>query len=124
MTLGALINQFMNEHNVSMRRFAQMAGVSHSYISYLVNGSKPNGEPLVPSIDKYRAIAKAMGIDVNDLIAMVDDDIAWGSGDKKGLTVEELRIINLYRIASERDKELIRTILKQNDSNISLSDVS
>jgi len=126
MTLGALINQYINEHKISMRRFATMANVSHSYIAYLVNGAKPDGTPLVPSIDKYRSIAKAMGIDVNDLIGMVDDDIAWGSGDRKdnSMTIEELRIIRLYRIASERDKELIKTILKQYESNISLSDVS
>lgn len=77
MTLGECINNYLNEHNMSMRTFAAAAGVSHTYISYIINGKTSRGDVPVPSIDKYRSIAKAMGIDVNELIAMVDDNIAW-----------------------------------------------
>lgn len=118
MTLGELINQYIKEHDLSIRKFSQLADVSHSYISYLINGSKPDGTPLVPSIDKYRSIAKAMGMDVNTLICMVDDDIEWGSSHRDVPSPDELQIMALYHIASERDKELVRTILKQYESQV------
>ena len=128
MTLGELINKYIAEHNLSMRKFSQLVGVSHSYISYIINGAKPNGEPLVPTIAKYRAIARAMGMDVNDLIAMVDDDIAWGTTkeqeDEDIFSTEEIRLVHLYRIADDRDKEVINTILKRYEGNIPLSGVS
>ena len=62
MTLGELILQYINEHDLSIRKFAQLSGVSHSYISYLIAGKKPNGLPLVPTIDKCVQIASAMGM--------------------------------------------------------------
>ena len=79
MTLGECINSYINEHDgMSMRKFATLANVSHAYISNIVNGKTSRGNNPVPSIDVYRGIAKAMGIDVNTLISMVDDKIAWG----------------------------------------------
>lgn len=78
MTLGECINNYINEHDLSMRKFSALAGVSHAYISNIVNGKTSRGNNPVPSIAVYRGVAKAMGIDVNTLIALVDDEIAWG----------------------------------------------
>ena len=78
MTLGECINNYLNEHDMSMRKFASAVGISHAYISNIVNEKTSRGDNPTPSITVYKKIASAMGIDVNTLIAMVDDEIAWG----------------------------------------------
>lgn len=88
MTLGECISEYIKEHNLSMRAFADMAGVSHSYVSYIIKGKTPHGKPPVPTIDRYRGLAKAMGMDVNELIAKVDDRIAWGEGGQMRFAAE------------------------------------
>lgn len=106
MTLGECINQYLTEKNMSMRTFAALAGVSHSYVSYIVNGKTSRGDQPVPTIDKYRAFAKAMGIDVNQLIAMVDDSIGWAEKSQPGddELADELQIL--------RDNPETRALLK------------
>lgn len=115
MTLGECINDYLNEHNMSMRKFAQLAGVTHAYISNIVNGKTSRGKEPAPTITVYRGIANAMGIDVNTLISMVDDNkIAWSeqkapttdsdehSNDNmelRGQIRDELRI--LYDVAED-----------------------
>lgn len=89
MTLGECINNYMNEHDLSMRKFAALSGVSHAYISNIVNRKTSRGNDPVPSIDVYRGVAKAMGIDVETLISMVDDKIAWGDQKKKPATLSD-----------------------------------
>lgn len=101
MTLGECINNFLNEHNMSMRTFAAKSGVSHTYISYIINGKTASGETPAPTIDKYRAFANTMGMDVNDLIALVDDRIKWGDQDDE--LAEELQML--------RDREDLRALL-------------
>lgn len=86
MTLGECIINYINEHDLSMRKFATLSGVSHAYISNIVNEKTSRGNAPVPSIDVYRGVAKAMGIDVETLISMVDDKIAWGEQTKKPIT--------------------------------------
>ena len=98
MTLGEYVYQYITDHNMSMRGFARKADVSHTYITYIVNGKTSRGEPLVPTIDKYRKIARAMGMDVNDLISAVDDGISWGAGKKDSpvLTSEDHELISVF----------------------------
>lgn len=102
MTLGECINSYLNEHEMSMRKFASLAGVTHAYISNIVNGKTSRGNSPVPSLTVYRGIAQAMGMDVNTLISIIDDDIAWGNKtpttESDGHTDSEL---------SDKDKRLI-----------------
>ena len=61
---------------MSVRSFAAISGLSAGYISMLENNRNPKtGEPITPSIDTYKAVAKATGISVGDLVASVSDDI-------------------------------------------------
>lgn len=104
MTLGECINNYLNDHDgMSMRKFAALAGVSHSYISNIVNGKNSRGKASVPTINVYKGIAKAMGIDVNDLISMVDDKIAWGE-QKNPATKDD---------GMEKDYQELKQILDQ-----------
>lgn len=75
MTLGEYVNAYCTEHNLSMREFAKMSGISHAYISMIVNGRTPRGNAPKPSIDKYEAIASAMGITLDQLLRAVDDNV-------------------------------------------------
>lgn len=75
MTLGDIIKRYRDDRTMSMDSFAQLSGLSKSYISVLERNKTPHGNKPAPGIDTYRAVAKALGIDVNELIRAVDDDI-------------------------------------------------
>lgn len=75
MTLGDIIKRYRDDRTMSMDSFAQLSGLSKSYISVLERNRTPHGNEPSPGIDTYRAVAKALGIDVNELIRAVDDDI-------------------------------------------------
>ena len=58
-----------------MQDFATRSGLSKGYISMLEKGKHPqNNKPIVPSIDTFGKVAKAMCISLNELLVMVDDD--------------------------------------------------
>lgn len=78
MTLGECINNYLDEHDMSMRKFAALAGVSHAYISNIVNGKTSRGNDPVPTLKVYKGIAKAMGIEVNELLSTIDGKITFG----------------------------------------------
>ena len=75
MTLGDIIKRYRDDTDLSMDGFAQLSGLSKSYISVLERNITPHGNEPSPGIDTYKAVAKVLGIDVNDLIRAVDDDI-------------------------------------------------
>lgn len=75
MTLGELIKKYRNTNGLTMQDFATRSGLSKGYISMLEKGKHPqNNKPIVPSIDTFGKVAKAMCISLNDLLVMVDDD--------------------------------------------------
>ena len=112
MILGECINNYINAHNLSMRKFASLSGVSHAYISNIVNGKTSRGNNPVPSINVYRGVAKAMGIDVNTLISLVDDEIAWGEkipvtiGDGQEEKYEEVK--DIFNQLTQENAESLR----------------
>ena len=82
MTLGEYINNYITEHDMSIRKFAALAGVSHSYISNIINQKTARGNNPAPTIHVYRGLAKAMGISVEELIYRVESgEIAWGQNE-------------------------------------------
>lgn len=75
-TLGEVIKQYRLDHHMSMDVFATRSGLSKGYISMLERNTNPrSGNPLVPSIDTYKNCAKAMGMTINDLFDLIDDNI-------------------------------------------------
>ena len=91
MTLGEYINNYLIEHDMSIREFARLADISHTYVSYIVNGKTGRGTKPVLTIDKYKKIARAMNMDVNDLLAAVDVDIAIKEPDDNMPQRENMR---------------------------------
>lgn len=75
MTLGELIKKYRSANGLTMQDFATRSGLSKGYISMLEKGKHPqNNKPIVPSIDTFGKVAKAMCISLNELLVMVDDD--------------------------------------------------
>ncbi len=79
MTLGDVIARFRDAHGISMDKFSEMSGISKTYISMLERNQTQRGKEPTPSIETYRNAAKGMGMDVDELIRMVDGKIQLNS---------------------------------------------
>ena len=77
MTLGDVISAYRKEHNLSMEKFGELAGMSKAYVSMLERNRTQRGDEPSPSIEMYRNVAKAIGIDVDELIRKVDGKISF-----------------------------------------------
>lgn len=75
MTLGDVIAQYRSQHQMSMDKFSEIAGISKGYISMLEKNKTQRGDEPSPSIETYRNVAKAIGMDVDALIRAVDGKI-------------------------------------------------
>lgn len=72
-TLGAIIKNFREEHGLSMDAFADLSGLSKGYISMLEKNINPRtGKSITPSLDTYNSVAKALNVDLDKLLSMVD----------------------------------------------------
>ena len=94
MTLGEVIYNYRKKHGLSMDKFSDLSGLSKAYISILERNRTPRGSVPSPSIDTYRNVAKAVDMDVDELIRLVDDNILLESHEKpmhtkrKGLRIK------------------------------------
>ena len=75
MYIGDIIRRYREENHISLRVFAERCeGITHGYLAALEAGKNPRtGKPSNPSIEKLEAIAKGMGIDVEQLLVMMGD---------------------------------------------------
>lgn len=75
MKLGQIIQEYRREHDLSQRQFAEKCGsVTNGYISMLENERNPaTGKPIIPSLDKLKAIASAMQMPLQKLLDDADD---------------------------------------------------
>ncbi|MED1536184.1 helix-turn-helix domain-containing protein [Bacillus pseudomycoides] len=68
-TLGIMIREYRQEHNLSLREFATRCQLSHSYIDKLEKGVDPrNGKSVEPTLAVVEQIAKAINKDKSDLL--------------------------------------------------------
>lgn len=74
MNLGYIIKKYRYEHGkMSIQAFADKCGLSKAYISMLErNKNAKTGEPIVPSIDTFKKVARAMNMPVQRLLSEVD----------------------------------------------------
>ena len=74
MTLGEAIKKYCDTHGLSIRKFALRTGLTHGYISMLVNGMNPKTkQPIVPTIETYAKISSAMDLPLRELFEIIDD---------------------------------------------------
>lgn len=113
MTLGDIVKNYRTEHGLSLREFSKISGVSNGYISMLEKNEHPKTKkPIVPSIEKMRCIANAMGMSFDSLLDMIDSDqpisIKKENAPAPSLTSSESDLLNKYRrLNSEGRKKLV-----------------
>lgn len=73
MTIGEVIQRYLDEHDMSQRAFAlKCKGATNGYISMLISGINPRtGKPIKPSVDKLAAIARGLDISLDDLFDLI-----------------------------------------------------
>ena len=76
MHLGEVIKKYRYDHaRMSMQTFADKCGLSKGYIAMLErNINSKTGEPVVPSVETFLKVAKAMNISLDELSKMVDEN--------------------------------------------------
>ena len=61
--------------NISQREFSRNCDLSNTYISFIENEKNPKtGRPVVPTLEQYKKLATGMGISVQRLFELLDDD--------------------------------------------------
>ena len=84
MTLSEYLRAYRDSHDLSQRQFASICGVSNGYISMLENGKNPKtGDPITPSPQTVQAIARGMGMTMQELLSEVDDLYLDLTGEEK-----------------------------------------
>lgn len=128
MTIGDVISKYRKEHGLSMDKFAKLSGLSKAYISILEKNKTPRGAEPTPSIEIFRSVAGAIGMDTDELIRMVDGKIRLlpqqksaslmghiDTGKTKALQFpkhdEADDIANRYRNLDDHGKGAVRAIL-------------
>jgi repressor LexA len=75
MTLGDIIKEYREKHNISMDEFSKISNLSKGYISMLENNTNPrNNKPIAPTLPTIRKIASAMSMDVDSILKILDSD--------------------------------------------------
>lgn len=75
MILGDIVKEYRSRTGMNMQEFADKAGLSKAYISILERNYNPrSGKPPIPSLKTIKAVANAVGMDFNDVIAALDGD--------------------------------------------------
>ena len=103
MTLGEVVRKYRTEHDLSLREFSRISGVSNGYISMLEKNEHPKTKkPIVPSIEKMKSIASAMGMSLDALLEIIDEDQPVSiekdrSAPAPVLSDPELELLKKYR---------------------------
>lgn len=127
MTLGEMVRQYREEHNLSQREFARRCSLSNAAISFIENGVRPDGQPVVPKYETLHRIARGMGTSTEVLISKCDDfriDISEDDSpllkgfieelkEKDRLTDDEQLLLEIFRsMTDEQRNTMIREAMR------------
>ncbi len=113
MTLSQIVKQFRTEHGLSQRQFSAMCNMSAGYVSMLEEGLNPRTkEPLVPSLVTMRKIAIAMGMNLDELMSMVDGDSLVALNEKDAPAQQDERTSEVIRLYAALDQEHQETLVQ------------
>lgn len=129
MTLGDVIKAYRKSHKLSMDEFAKRSALSKGYISMLEKNKNPKtGKAIIPSIQTFQSLAKAMATSVEALMRSVDKgqlvSLDYGSSDDLPMqspvisplstnvcTPKEADHLKKYRALDEDGRELVDGLL-------------
>lgn len=85
MDLGQVIKKYIKEHRMSVRSFAISSGLSSTYLSYIIKNETSAGKPPSPTLDVYKACAKTMGLEVDELVRITEgiSTLSYSNATKK-----------------------------------------
>ena len=107
MTLGEIITSYTQR--VSVTKFLQDSGISKSYYYMLINNKGKSGDPVVPSIDTLKKIAKGIHVSFDTIISQIDDDLLKSINENSVVPVE---VQILYSQLPSESKEKINQAIK------------
>lgn len=121
MYIGELIKKYREKHGLSMQDFANLSGISKAYIGVLEKVYNPTTkEPVAPSLPKIQAIASAMGMELDDLLKLLDYNqpvIVNTNRPAQRLNEDEKQLLDDYRKLNDTGKIVARgsieTLAKQ-----------
>lgn len=116
MKLSMIVTEYRDRMQISQREFSRRCGLSNSYISFIEKGMNPKtGRPIVPTIEQYKKLADGMGISLQHLFSMLDEEspveLHSPTINFDELTNEEKKFILAYRAADERARIDALTIM-------------
>ena len=129
MTIGDILKQYREQHNISMDEFSKKSSLSKGYISMLENNINPrNNKPIAPTLPTIDKIANGMGIDIDTLLKLLDNDQqvsinphpkTTDNANNFSLSLLEKNIILEFRKADDITKAIIlRTLALDKNYNI------
>ena len=70
MTIAEIINEYLEEHDISASELARRSGLSRAYVSMLRNGRsyRDKARPVDMTLDSARLLAKGMGMPLKVLL--------------------------------------------------------
>ena len=75
MTLGDLVKEYREKHDISMDEFSKMCNLSKGYISMLENNINPRiDKPIAPTLPTIRKIALAINMDIDSILKALNSD--------------------------------------------------
>ena len=111
-SLGEIFKRERIKRGLSLRTAGEMIGISHSYLASLENGADPrSGLPLVPSREVISKICTAYGLDMIDIVSLMDIgreedfyvDMAWRIYELKTKNpVKYKKLLNIIMGNSEK----------------------
>ena len=75
MFLGEIIKEYRIQNSLSQRDFAKLCNISHTYVAALEkNLDSRTGKPIAPTLDTVKNVSKAMNMDIDELLHILDDE--------------------------------------------------
>ena len=119
MTLSEFIKQYRAKHNLSIRAFAAMVGMSPQSILNIERGLGSNGKPMTSTMATYAKIANAIGMSETDFLNLLNDNVLINPGNEKIPTTERdgQNMLDLS-LLSEDQRKAIHEILGMNQDEL------
>lgn len=108
MTLGEIIKQYRTEHDMSMREFEKISGISRGYLSMLEKNEHPKTKkPITPSVDIIRQVSLAINVPFDKIFDLMEGQpVSISMKDNFQLSPLEKEIILKFRQLSNGERDM------------------